>query len=76
MSWKNKIKSTIKEFHKWHYNTKNVKLSVRLDESNIERLKIKIENKGRLKLEKPSKKISYILLKKEVVGTSIFPPTQ
>lgn len=34
---------------------KNIKLSVRLEESNIETLKIEIENKGRSKLEKKHK---------------------
>lgn len=79
MSWKNKLKSTIKEFHKWHYNMKNIKLSVRLEESNIETLKIEIENKGRSKLEKNHKPdfIDIVFKKKKKrYVLQIFPLTQ
>lgn len=63
------------------------KTIVRLEESNIEKLKIKTEYKGRVKLEKALNRFhtycwgrvvcfqKYIYFKKKV-GTSIFPPTQ
>lgn len=43
MSWKNELKSTVNVFSEWHYNTKTIKLVVRLEESNAERLKIKAD---------------------------------
>lgn len=58
---------------------KNIKLSVRLEESNIETLKIEIENKGRSKLEKKHKPdfIDIVFKKKKKrYVLQIFPLTQ